>query len=84
VFRLTPIRALIVALLFLAGAVGAVALAQFAAAPWAPLICWLYAAAAVAFAIVAAMLRAEPARVPPSPPEDEDPVPTAASTADPE
>jgi hypothetical protein len=82
VFRLTPIRALVVALLFLAGAIGAVALAQFAAAPWGPLICWLYAAAAVAFAIVATMLRAEPLPVPPSPPGD--PIPTAAATTEPE
>jgi hypothetical protein len=69
VFRLTPVRSLIIALLFLAGAVGAVALAQFAAAPSGPLTCILYSACAVAFSILAMVLRLEAAAPPPRDPE---------------
>jgi hypothetical protein len=42
----------------------------------------LYAAAAVAFAVLATVLRAEPSPLPPAPPED--PVPAAAASTAPE
>jgi hypothetical protein len=69
VFGLTPIRALVAALLFLAGAIGAMALAQFAAAPAAPTIAIVYSGCAVVCAVLTMVLRLErrPAPAEPGP-----------------
>jgi hypothetical protein len=67
VFAPTPIRALVASLLFLAGAIGAVAVAQFAAAPAAPTIAIVYSGCAVVSAVLAMVLRLE-RRPPPAAP----------------